>query len=107
MGALVIEPHGDIAKAWEKAIKEGNTDFLLQQISEMPVSEEEALNLVAQGSWGDAEFRNRTIGEWASLARGRYETGSKGMVLARNLPLIAALALGITMVVYMRRRSRT
>ena len=106
MGALIIEPHGDMAKAWKKAIKEGNTDALLQRISDMPISEEEAQRLVAEGRWGDAGYRNRTMGEWTSLARERYYTGNKGMGLARNLPLILALALGITMIAYMRRRSR-
>jgi len=107
MGALIIEPHGDMAKAWKKAIKEGNTDTLLQRISEMPVSEEEAQRLATEGRWGDAEYRNRTIGEWASQAREKYYAGNKAMGLVRNLPLVASLVLGIIMVAYMRRRSRS
>jgi len=107
IGSLVIDPHDPLAVTWKRAIKTGNIEAERQRLSAMPVNEEEVQKLVDQGSWQDATFRNRTLNAWAALARERYRTEDNGASAFRNIPALIAGVLGVVMVVYMRRRSRT
>jgi ABC-type Fe3+ transport system substrate-binding protein len=104
MGAMIIEPQGQLAAAWERAIEAGETQAALDRLGAMPLSEVEAEELLAEGRWQEAEFRNRTLNEWATLARERYGSGAEGGRILRHLPVLLALVLGTGMFAYLRRR---
>ena len=104
IGALIIEPQGMLARAWKRAIETGETEETLDRLAEMPLSEAEAEALIAGGRWQEAEFRNRKLSEWASLARQRYGSEADAGRWLRNLPALLALALGAGMFAYLRRR---
>ena len=75
-GALIIDTHDDLVKAWKKIID--NWDKLpedirnkaLAELTKVPVSEDEALQLADK--WGDQEFRNQKISEWRNFAVQKY-----------------------------------
>ena len=94
IGALIIDPHQHLARAWQESKGAG-----LGRI--VPLSEEEAMALLDDGRWRDAEYRNRTMSEWAAGARRRYG-GEEGF--GRNLPALLALVVGGGMYVYLRRK---
>ena len=104
IGALIIEPQGMLAVAWKRAIEAGESELALDRLAEMPLSEAEAEALIASGRWQEAEFRNRTLSEWATLARQKYGSEEGSGRLLRNLPALLALAMGTGMFAYLRRR---
>jgi ABC-type Fe3+ transport system substrate-binding protein len=106
IGAFLIDPHDRLAATWKRAIREGKAEADLRRLAAMPLSEDQAQVLAREGRWKDAEFRNRTMSEWASLARSRYLPAPAGRSALRNLPAILAFAGAIAMFIYMRRRSR-
>ena len=105
IGTMVIDPHDRLAAAWKQTISDGNPAAALPALAEAPVGEDEALRLVREGQWRDAAFRNRMLSQWAALARQKYGSGDAASGVIRNLPALTALALVVTMVIYMRRRS--
>ena len=70
-------------------------------LARVPITEEEASTWVASGRWQDAEFRNRTLNDWSAQARQRY--GADGGGMWRNAPALIALALFVSLFVYIRR----
>lgn len=104
MGTMIIEPQGLLARAWKRAIEAGEAEEILDRLAEMPLSEAEAEALIAGGRWQEAEFRNRTQSEWATLARQKYGSEEGGGSILRNLPILLALVLGTGTFVYLRRR---
>ena len=107
IGTLIIDPHQHLKAAWEQAIQAGNAETELKRLGAAPLDEEEVRRLVEEDRWKDAEFRNRTLNEWASLARQSYNTGKRGTEMLRHLPALAALVLGAVIFFYLRRRSPT
>ena len=107
IGALIIDPREALASARKKSIKANTTEADLGQLTIAPVSETQVDLLVAEGKWRDAEYRNRAINEWASLARERYRSEGYQVSVVRNFPALFALAVVIMMVFYMRRRRQS
>ena len=70
IGVLVIDSHAALQQTWKAAIKEGLTEEKRKQISAMPITADEALDLAK--SWRDPELRNRTIAAWTTFARAKY-----------------------------------
>ena len=93
IGALIIDPHQDLTRAWQRSAGRGVE-------SVVPLTEEEAMALLDDGRWKDVEYRNRTMAEWATIARGRYGSDSGW----RNLPALFALVVGGVMYAYLRRK---
>ena len=104
IGAFVIDPHRDLAVRWREMIRQGDAD--LAELATIPVQEQEIERLVADGSWKATEFRNRTLLSWAAEARRKYGRSTSAFDLARNLPAVVALLLGVISFLYMRRHSR-
>ena len=107
IGTLIIDPHQHLKAAWEQAIQAGNAAAELERLGTAPLDEEEVRRLVEEDRWKDAEFRNRTMGRWTSLARQRYGAAKPGADALRHLPAVAALMLGAAMYFYARRRAAT
>ena len=105
IGTFVIDPHRNLTTRWRRAIEAGNTDSALVALAQLPVSEKDVERLIASASWQSAAFRNRTLSEWGGVAREKYEVDTGIGDVARNLPAIGALVLGIIAVLYIRRHS--
>ena len=103
LGTQIIDPHRALTACWKKAIREGTHDNVLRDLAAVPIPEAEALQLAGE-KWKDAEYRNRTLSEWAGFARKKYEAGGATTGLLANLPGLAALLVFIAMVLYMKRR---
>ena len=71
MGAMIVDNHASLKRAWQKVIKDGVTPEELSRIGKVPVSEAEFLKLSER--WSDDVFRNRVINEWVEFARKKYQ----------------------------------
>ncbi|MGE0173413.1 MAG: ABC transporter substrate-binding protein [Oligoflexales bacterium] len=69
-GALFVDTHEDLKKAWQAAQKQKNPEAALAEIAKLPVTEKEFEGLSAK--WGDDVFRNKKINEWVSFAKKKY-----------------------------------
>lgn len=107
IGSFIIDPHHRLTATWREAIDAGRTEEILSEITAVPIREDEATALLAEGRWQDAAHRNRTMNTWSAHARSVYLAESYGAKFMRNMPAVAALILGIVMFVYMRRQSRS
>jgi ABC-type Fe3+ transport system substrate-binding protein len=72
VGALIIDTHEELAKAWEKTSK-GGDNKKIAAILKVPVTEDEAMKL-ATGKWNDEVARNKVINGWLTAARKRYKS---------------------------------
>ncbi len=70
-GALIVDKHKSLKKAWKGAIKGGVTAAELANLGKVPVTEAEALKLIER--WDDNVFRNKKINEWINFASKKYE----------------------------------
>lgn len=70
-GALFIESHDDLRRAWGKLVNAGLPGDAVAELGAVPVTEEEAMEL-ADRFRDDAELRNRRIAEWTRYAREKY-----------------------------------
>lgn len=66
VGALVIDTHKDLVKAWEAVIVGGMKPEAVAELTKMPVTLDQALTLSAK--WKDDVFRNQKINEWVKFA---------------------------------------
>ena len=107
MGSFIIDTHDRLTATWRQMIRQGPGVAVPARIMAIPISEDEALRLVEEERWRDPTFRNTTLNAWAAHARETYYADSYSASALRNIPAIIALILGVSMVVYMRRRSRT
>lgn len=105
LGTQIIDPHRQLAAAWARAIEQGNSEGRLKELSAPPVDEAAAQQLAETGKWRDAEIKTRTVNAWAASARDKYGGGGFGLGVLRNVPAVLALAIGIVMVIYLRRRT--
>ena len=71
IGAMTIDMHDELVKAWEAVIKGGMKDVAVRRLVAVPISEEEAGRL-GKEKWDDEEFRNAKITEWIKFARDKY-----------------------------------
>jgi ABC-type Fe3+ transport system substrate-binding protein len=75
IGALTIDVHEDLVKAWEAVRKGGMKPEALKKLVSVPVSEAEIIS-IGKGRWENQEFRNAKIAEWVRFAKDKYkETG--------------------------------
>lgn len=73
VGALLVDPHSDLRRAWARIGKDGKVDpSKLQAIGKPPVSEAEFNALVAR--WDDEVVRNQTINSWLKYSRKKYRS---------------------------------
>ncbi|NRA67859.1 MAG: extracellular solute-binding protein [Pseudobacteriovorax sp.] len=72
VGALLIDTHSDLKKAWKKVIKAGNKPEAVAALGRPPISEAEFLAL--ESKWGDDVFRNKTINSWVKFAKTKYKS---------------------------------
>ncbi len=73
VGALIIDTHDGLAKAWDKTFKNKKKAAAALKV---PVSEAEAMNL-AKTAWNDEVKRNKTINGWLTAAGKRYKAATK------------------------------
>jgi ABC-type Fe3+ transport system substrate-binding protein len=106
IGTFVIEPHRDLRKAWQKAIKAGNTDSVLEYLAQIPISEIEAENISRGNQWRDPVYRNEKLNQWAILVNQRNQATSRIRNLVRNSFAFILIIAGIGLGIYMHRRRR-
>lgn len=71
LGALVVDTHKDLQRAWKTVVDAGIPPDALAELSRVPITEEEALNLAASQASDDAA-RNSRIAGWVKFAREKY-----------------------------------
>jgi ABC-type Fe3+ transport system substrate-binding protein len=74
VGAMMVDTHEDLVKAWEEVRKNGVTPEELKALAKLPVSEKEFQGLAAK--WEDNVFRNKKINEWVAFAKKKYQTSA-------------------------------
>ncbi len=77
IGAILIDTHSELKKAWESHIKRGDTGTALAYLSKPPITEEEAIKL--SDRWEDDVFRNQTINAWVQATRLKYKNAALGL----------------------------
>ncbi len=70
-GALLVDVHDDLKRAWSAVIRRGTTPEDLAELGRPPVSEAEAKQLAGE-AWKDPAFRNARKTEWQGWARDKY-----------------------------------
>ncbi len=75
IGAIHIDTHRELRKAWKKIIKTGMKAKDLALLSKPPVTEAELLSLADK--WGDNVYRNKVINSWVKYAQEKYHKLSK------------------------------
>ena len=76
IGAMTIDVHDDLAKAWEAVKKGGMKPEALKKLVSVPITEAEVLN-IGKGRWENQEFRNNKISEWSKFAKDKYKEAEK------------------------------
>jgi hypothetical protein len=71
LGALIIDTHPELKKAWNALVRSGINNIALKKLLELPLAEEEALKL-AKDNWNNPEAKNRQISRWVNFARRKY-----------------------------------
>ncbi|MFQ5808408.1 MAG: ABC transporter substrate-binding protein, partial [Armatimonadota bacterium] len=107
VGALIIDTHDDLLRAWEAIRRGGMREEALAKLTEPPLPEEEALEL-ARWKWDDDEARNVERSRWRRLAGAKYEEAYRlsggarpdrlravGRVVRLAVPLAAGLACAL------------
>jgi len=72
VGALVIDTHAELKKAYKAIIDRGMPEKYLRRLTRLPIGEREALEM-ARTKWGDASFRASTIATWIKYSRNKLE----------------------------------
>lgn len=76
IGALTIDVHADLTKAWEAVKKGGMKPEAVKKLSSVPITEVELIN-IGKGKWENQEFRNAKIAEWVKFAKEKYKEAGK------------------------------
>jgi ABC-type Fe3+ transport system substrate-binding protein len=71
IGALLVDTHSELVKAWKQMIRDGQTESRLEELAIPPVTAEEA-RLLALGGWKKPEIRNQKRIEWQTFAQQKY-----------------------------------
>ena len=71
VGAVIIDTHRDLKKAWKAVVKSGVTPEKLKALGQMPVTEAELLS--AAEKWSDNVYRNKTINSWVAFSKKKYQ----------------------------------
>jgi ABC-type Fe3+ transport system substrate-binding protein len=110
IGAMTIDVHDDLAKAWEAVRKGGMNDAALKRLVAVPITEAEALNL-GKGKWENQEFRNAKISEWTKFAKDKYRIPAssriKFIVVTVSIVVLVVIGLAIGgLVIGLRKRQK-
>ena len=73
IGAVLVDTHHDLKKAWKKTLKKTPKDR--EALTAPFITQEEFLQLSEK--WDDGVFRNKTINAWVAAAKVRYQQFSK------------------------------
>lgn len=71
IGALLIDHHKDLRRAWAQVIKSGSNSDQIRHLATPPIAATELGALAAK--WDHAAFRNATINQWVNDARTKYK----------------------------------
>lgn len=75
-GAMLVDTHDDLKKAWAKISKGGKVDAAkLGEFAKMPLTEDEFFKLIDK--WDDEVFRNQTLNAWVSFAKTKYKNAQQ------------------------------
>ncbi len=73
VGALLVDTHDDLKKAWTKIVKSKKPDQAqIAEFAKVPLTEEEFFKVSEK--WDDEVFRNQTINAWVSFAKTKYKS---------------------------------
>ncbi|MCX7871979.1 MAG: ABC transporter substrate-binding protein [Verrucomicrobiae bacterium] len=72
IGALIIDTHTELKEAWKAVIERGCKKEELKILGAVPISEQEALKLVAS-DWKNPAFRNKIQIQWQMWAQKKYK----------------------------------
>jgi hypothetical protein len=75
IGALHIDNHSQLKKAWER-VRNSKDPKELAELASPPFAESELGALLAK--WDDNVFRNRKINEWINFAQAKYKKKANG-----------------------------
>jgi len=70
VGAVLVDTHADLMKAWAAVIKRGAKPADVQELGRPPVTEAEMLKLADK--WDNDILRNKTINNWVRFAKTKY-----------------------------------
>ena len=103
IGAMVIDSHLPLQRAWREISTDGVTSEELSRLSAVPVTESESQRLGAR--WRDPELRSRTLAAWTDFARRKYGEHLQPTALRvmNVLTLLFPLGIAGTMVIYLWR----
>lgn len=76
LGAIHIDTHKNLKKAWKTLTKGGITTEEVKKISAMPIDEKQLLDLSTK--WDDNVLRNKTINSWVEFSNNKFENIAKG-----------------------------
>lgn len=76
IGALIIDTHQELERAWKAIIDGGMKENALRKFLELPAKEDEIFKL-AKEKWSDQAFRNSKIKEWITFTRDKYAEAEK------------------------------
>lgn len=76
IGAIQVDVHEDLKKAWRAIIKRGAKPEEVAAFGKTPVTEAELLALNAR--WSDEVFRNQTINSWVEQAKAKFKKLADG-----------------------------
>jgi ABC-type Fe3+ transport system substrate-binding protein len=76
IGAIQIDVHEDLKKAWQAVIKRGAKPEEIAALAKPPVTEAELIAL--NDKWEDEVLRNRTINAWVEQAKAKYKKLAEG-----------------------------
>jgi ABC-type Fe3+ transport system substrate-binding protein len=76
IGALTIDMHDDLVKAWKAVIKGNMKEAAVKKLVAVPISEEEAIRM-GKEQWDNQSFRNAKIAEWTRFAQEKYKEAAK------------------------------
>jgi iron(III) transport system substrate-binding protein len=77
IGALLVDTHDELKKAWRAVMRRGATPPDLAELGRAPLTEAETLRLTAQ-EWKDPSFRNSKKIQWQRWAQKKYEALAAG-----------------------------
>lgn len=75
LGAVHIDVHKDLKKAWKGIIDRGLSPQEIELFGKAPISEQEMEKVLAK--WDDNVFRNQLINKWITDAKKRYHKLAK------------------------------
>jgi len=71
IGTLIIDCHDDLTTAWDAVRRAGMPEDAAARLVEMPITEQEALDLAAN-VWSRPDEKNIEIERWTEFARDKY-----------------------------------